>query len=609
MRLAAILMLGLCAQAASPFFKTRLARIEVTGSGNCLWELQRMGAPEHHCYGAPAISIDDRLVSMALQGVRQSSAPVKAANGSTEYAFEGEPIHLPGARLALRLQVAEDNAVVRFRYGISAPGHKLTNAGGAESLTYTTISLAHMPAVKEVRLSEFLELTHSYSPSERELDAQAFLDSSHVMGPLLVGGNATENILLAYEHGSQAPDAFLQYDLRPDRSVAMRAVKGNYLAGQMADRFETVWLDTAVVAGGFDRLASEFRSFVLRRMTANAGTRRPLIAYNTWNFQERNRWWNGKPYLDSMNNDRMLKEIDVAHRLGIEVFVMDTGWYEKTGEWQVSRKRFPDGLRAISDRLRGYGMRLGLWFGPTSAAVSTSVASQHPEWRISWDGKARAPREVWETETSFDMCLVSPYSDFFANELIRAAKDTGVTYFKWDAVDQYACNDAHHWHGTEANSPRERSESYAFQIAGQLARIADRVGFAVPDSIVDFDVTEGGRAFGLQFLSAGRYFVINNGPYYMNYNIPFDQNNSNWNVFFYKGTARTWIARAPLSFDRWIPSTLLLTHYFPDDPIASQEVNIASLILGQNGIWGDLLQVSDAGVNYIARELRRYKQV
>ena len=82
---------------------------------------------------------------------------------------------------------------------------------------------------------------------------------------------------------------------------------------------------------------------------------KPYIFYNTWNFQERNKWWNGRPYLESMNEDRILKEIDVAHRMGVDVFVLDTGWYEKTGDWTVSSKRFPGRLE------NGQGKAGRLW--------------------------------------------------------------------------------------------------------------------------------------------------------------------------------------------------------------------------------------------------------
>ena len=114
---------------------------------------------------------------------------------------------------------------------------------------------------------------------------------------------------------------------------------------------------------------------------------------------------------------------------------------------------------------------------------------------------------------------------------------------------------------------------------------------------------------GLAFLASGKYFLINNGPYYQSYDIPIDLERTNSNLFFYQGPARTWIARSPLTFDKWIPSTLFLTHYFPDDPQQWQQVDVASLILGQNGIWGDLLNVSDSGVTFIGSTLARYKQV
>jgi alpha-galactosidase len=205
--------------------------------------------------------------------------------------------------------------------------------------------------------------------------------------------------------------------------------------------------------------------------------------------------------------------------------------------------------------------------------------------------------------------MVSGYADAFADELIRLAREVGVTYFKWDAIAQYGCNDPHHDHGDESNTAQERSDSYAFQLVQYMSRVADKVAVAVPGTIVDFDVTEAGRAMGLAFLASGKYFLINNGPYYQSYDVPIDLAQTNSNLFFYQGAARTWIARSPLAFDKWIPSILFLTHYFPDDPEQWQQVDVASLILGQNGIWGDLLSVSDSGVAFIGSALARYKQV
>jgi alpha-galactosidase len=583
-------------------------RISLACGPGCLWEYGQQSFTHH--FAAPIFSVDGKQISAAVRHFTPVGTPTHLDNGVTEYLFAGTLVEDSHLQLRVQFQVNDRTPVIRFRYLLAADQPR--RLSGTNRLIYLETSLKQLPQAEEVTLSNFAQLTHSYTLYEQPIEDRYFQDSGAFMGPILAASDQHRSFLLAYEHGSQVPDAFLRYQLGPGRSVRLSAVKGNYVSGQRLDGghpFQTIWMETAATQGGIDQLAQTYRQFVLKFMTQNSATRKPYIFYNTWNFQERNKWWNGRPYLESMNEDRILKEIDVAHRMGVDVFVLDTGWYEKTGDWTVSSKRFPDGLRTVKQKLDGYGMKLGLWFGPTTAAASSRVVREHPEWRRSWNGQVAAPQEVWETEKSYKMCMVSGYADTFAEELIRLAKEVGVTYFKWDAIAQYGCNDPHHNHGDESNTAQERSDSYGFQLVQYMSRVADKVTAAVPGAIVDFDVTEGGRAMGLAFLSSGKYFLINNGPYYQNYDVPIDLERTNSNLFFHQGQARTWIARSPLTFDKWIPSTLFLTHYFPDNPQQWQEVDIASLILGQNGIWGDLLQVSDPGVAFIGTTLARYKQV
>jgi alpha-galactosidase len=583
-------------------------KISLSCGPGCLWAYGQQAFA--YRFSPPTFSVDGKQISAGVSHFTPVGTPTHLDNGTTEYRFAGTLAQDSHLQLRVQFQVNDRTPVIRFRYILDADQPRTLS--GANSLVYLQTSLKQLPQAEEVTLSNFAQLTHSYTLYEQPIEDRYFQDSGVFMGPILAASDHHRSFLLAYEHGSQVPDAFLHYQLSPDRSVRLTAVKGNYVPGQRVDHdhlFQTIWMETAATEGGIDQLASTYRQFVLKYMTQNTATRKPYIFYNTWNFQERNKWWNGRPYLESMNEDRILKEIDVAHRMGVDVFVLDTGWYEKTGDWTVSSKRFPDGLRAVKQKLDGYGMKLGLWFGPTTAAASSRVVREHPEWRRSWNGQVGEPQEVWETEKSYKMCMVSGYADTFADELIRLAKEVGVTYFKWDAIAQYGCNDPHHNHGDESNTPQERSDSYGFQLVQYMSSVADKVTAAVPGAIVDFDVTEGGRAMGLAFLSSGKYFLINNGPYYQNYDLPIDLDRANSNLFFHQGPARTWIARSPLTFDKWIPSTLFLTHYFPDDPQQWQEVDVASLILGQNGIWGDLLNISDAGVTFIGSMLTRYKQV
>jgi alpha-galactosidase len=588
-------------------------RIEMTCTPAALWTFAPTSAAPPHAFAPPVFPLDGHGVTAVPARLERVGEPVPIGPDVLEHRFRGVLRDDPSLALEVRFRLSDLSPVVRFQYRLTATlPHAFSRAAGEDELTYFSTSVHGLPRATEVRLSEFVELFHSYTLNERRVDTREFDDGLAVMGPILIASDGRRTMLLGYEHGSQVPDAFLRYDLGAGGSVRLRAVKGSYWRGQQVDAahpYETVWLQAGLVAGDEQRTAEAYRRFVRDELAANTETRQPRIHYNTWNFQERNKWWNGKKYLDSMNAGRMLAEIDVAHRMGIETFVLDTGWYEKTGDWAVSRARFPQGLEPLKRKLDAYGMKLGLWFNPNAAAASSHVYAANRAYTMSWKGQPAKPSPVWETEESYPMCLVSPWGDAFLDQLVRLNRETGVSYYKWDAVGQYGCDAPGHGHGTDASTPEERRDAYAFRVGLRLAEIAQKLGEQVPGSVVDFDITEGGRAVGLAFLTAGRYFLVNNGPYYHNYDVPIDLQKENWNLFFHKGPARTWITRSTYGFDKWIPSELFLTHYFPDDPEESQMVNLASLILGHDGIWGDLPAVSPEGVARFGTVLGLWRQV
>lgn len=592
-------------------FSTDHYSIVLDGTAANLWSYHSIHSAEVFQMEPPVFEINGVKTPVVLRSIRSTSEPRALSNGTCEYRFSGELQNMNHVFFDMVFRVAMDSPFLRFRYELhSDAGIQLTKSGGVDLLCYGGVSLQGLE-VKEIQLSNFNETVHSFCLQERPISAHECQNETKRMGPIVVGLDDARSVLLAYEHGSQYPDAFLTYQFHPYGYVTLHAVKGNYYHGQVVgpdSPYSTIWFQFGFTDGDEQVLARHYRTFALRYMSQNQESRKPYIFYNTWAYQERNKWWNNRRFLDSMVEERILAEIDVAHRMGVEFFVLDTGWYETTGDWRVNRRRFTENLQRVKARLDGYGMKMGLWFGPTSAAVSSQAYQANRDYVLTWRGHVGEPQPVWETEESHHMCLVSPYGPYFAEELVRLVKDVGVTYFKWDAIHQYGCDAHNHDHGTTENTPEERSDCYAFQLGLSMSRIVDRVCEACPEAIVDFDITEGHRYVGLGFLASGKYFLINNGPYYHNYDIPIPD--TEWtNIFVRPGPARSWICRTPLTFDKWIPSVLFLTHYLPDDPHDSQLINIASLILGQNGIWGDLLKVSEEGIQTFGQILDRYKQV
>lgn len=577
--------------------------IAVPGEADRLWSYMTAELAAPVVVAAPVLAVDGEPVVAAITVADTSREQV--APGIVDHRVIGALRDCPELVLAITFRIATGSPVVRFSYRLTGAG-RLTKGSGADQVCYLRTPLADCRDLYEVRLSEFFHQIHSYNLTEAAIEHSGRDHDKPLIGPIITAQRGPDSLLIAYEHGSQVPNGFLAFRATGD-DLALEAVKGNYLDQQLLP-YETVWFQLAGVHGDRTDLANAYRDHLLHHHNPYRDNAQIDICYNTWALQERARWQPGGKYLDPMTEDRILQEVEVAHQIGIDTFVIDTGWYAKTGDWEVNTERFGESLGLVGKRLAEYDMRLGLWFGPCDAAITSRAVLNHPEYQMSVQGIRRPPTPVWETEESVRMCLVSPYADQLAAELIKVAEQTGVQNFKWDAVDQYGCDDPGHWHGNASHTAQERADSYAYQLPLVLTRIAQQVSRAVPGATVDFDVTEPGRSVGLAFLAAGRYFLINNGPYYANYNVP-NPAGYNPNVYVFPGPARARVCRAVSDFDEWIPLSLFLTHYLPDDPVGSQLVNVASMMTGQHGIWGDLAAVSPSGIELLRTIIDRYKDV
>lgn len=494
---------------------------------------------------------------------------------------------------------------------VSREWFRLTGSGrfSNPSLIYFVGLFDGLTHVTQIELSHFDPVAHTYFPLTTEFEPIDWEGGRRFPGPILIAHHHGGVTLLAIEHGSDTPDVFVDFWVDGDQ-VQIQSAKPNVYVGQPVEGYETLAfhsLDAATV----DEALREYRHFLLEEVCPTPESRAPYIFYNTWNHQERQKYFKKQPYLSEMNLDRMLMEIDVAGQIGVEYFVIDTGWYSRCGDWSVSLDRFPDGLSRVREELESRGMRLGLWFDPAVAAKNSQVVKDHPEWRKERNGQIEERGVIWETEDSVGMCLVSGYSDWFADKLIQLHHELGVCYFKWDAIGQYGCDAAHHDHGTPDNTPEERSALYGFESGRRLVQITEKVTTACPGSIVDFDMTERGRYFGLHFLTAGKFFLVNNGPYFHDFDIPSDhfRDPETINVFFNPGPARARVCRSGARFDHVVPSSLFLTHYLPDGPALSQRNSLASLALGGHGFWGDLGILTKEDIRLLRDGIDQYKAV
>lgn len=90
----------------------------------------------------------------------------------------------------------------------------------------------------------------------------------------------------------------------------------------------------------------------------------------------------------SEENQKFFLDRYAEERIPIDYWWMDAGWYPcdghwpRTGTWEPDLKRFPRGLRAISDHGRARGVKTLVWFEPERVAGGTWLARRHPEWLL-----------------------------------------------------------------------------------------------------------------------------------------------------------------------------------------------------------------------------------
>ena len=149
----------------------------------CLWEYGTAQRNSVHRFIPPTFSIDGKPVSAAVAHFAPVEVAIHLNNGATEYSFEGALVQDPHLRLRVQFQVNEETPVIRFRYRLSGDQLRtLTASGGVNSLTYFETSLRDLPDTEEISLSNFAQLTHSYTLSEQTIADRYFEDSGALRG-------------------------------------------------------------------------------------------------------------------------------------------------------------------------------------------------------------------------------------------------------------------------------------------------------------------------------------------------------------------------------------------------------------------------------------------
>ena len=139
-------------------------------------------------------------------------------------------------------------------------------------------------------------------------------------------------------------------------------------------------------------------------------------------------------YFD-FNEEKILDIAKKASNVGVELFVLDDGWFGKRnssksslGDWYVNKEKLPGGLTQLANKINGLGMKFGLWFEPEMVSPDSDCYRAHEDWCIHSVGRTRTEgrNQLTLDLTRQDVC------DYICNALYENLSTVNIEYVKWD---------------------------------------------------------------------------------------------------------------------------------------------------------------------------------
>ena len=217
---------------------------------------------------------------------------------------------------------------------------------------------------------------------------------------------------------------------------------------------------------------------------------RTRLASGRWRDRERpvliNNWEG--TYFD-FNEEKLFSIARAGKELGIELFVMDDGWFGRRnsdncslGDWTVNLEKLPHGLAGLSERIHGLDMLFGIWMEPEMISPDSDLCRAHPDWCLHVPGRAR-------TEGRNQLILDLTREDvreYVTNAVCSVLRESRADYLKWDMnrnMTEYF---------SPALPPERRMETQHRYMLG-LYEIMEKVTAGFPEVLFESCSGGGGR--------------------------------------------------------------------------------------------------------------------
>lgn len=245
------------------------------------------------------------------------------------------------------------------------------------------------------------------------------------------------------------------------------------------DSFQTPEVIFSYTDNGFNALSQQLGAFYAQHLINPhfAHQERPILI-NNWEAT----------FMD-FTEDKLMPIVERAKELGIEMFVLDDGWFghrdddrSSLGDWFVDEKKFNHGIAGFAKRVHDLDMKFGLWFEPEMISIDSKLYQTHPEWMIKTPGCGQTPgRHQFVLDMSRQEVV-----DYLFGLMSHIIQDAKLDYIKWDMnrniTEMYG-----------ADLPADQQLEFSHRYILGVYDLYDRLTKAFPDVLFESCASGGGR--------------------------------------------------------------------------------------------------------------------
>lgn len=243
--------------------------------------------------------------------------------------------------------------------------------------------------------------------------------------------------------------------------------------------FDTPEVIMSYSSNGMEKLSHNFHKVIREHVCRGKYklAERPVLI-NNWEAT----------YFD-FNEEKILKIAEQAAALGVDMLVLDDGWFGKRnddcsglGDWFVNEKKLCGGLGSLVEKIKKMGMKFGLWFEPEMVSEDSELYRTHPEWAIQIPS-----RKPIRSRYQLVLDMTNPdVREYLFNSISKILRSAGISYVKWD-MNRSICD-----HFTPCLSADDQGEISHRYVLG-LYELLERLTSEFPDVLFEGCSGGGGR--------------------------------------------------------------------------------------------------------------------